>query len=388
MSEPAALLAAAAQQHLARTWDSSRAQRVESSLRARAHRRARARRALLAGAPALLLLCALGVLRVLRAPRQGGGVVLPVPPPGALRTSDGSVATVETPDTALELAEDSPQRATLRLRHGAALFEVVHRPGRVFRVEAGPTAVQVLGTVFRVERLSNETRVAVREGRVRVFWAGRSVDLGVGESERFADAEPVAATPAAPVAPTAEEPSTPAEEAVRPVAPAPRRAARASAPSAEPARPDWRALAANGEFEAAARCLAAGCAQDLRSNPEDLLLAADAARFGGNPEQAATLLRRLTTGHASDPRAPLAAFTLGRVLLGQLGRPAEAAAAFAQAQRLGPANSLAEDALAREVEALSRAGDAAGAHSAAQRYAQRYPEGRWLRVVRAFGALP
>jgi len=50
-----------------------------------------------------------------------------------------------------------------------------------------------------------------------------------------------------------------------------------------------------------------------------------------------------------------AAFTLGRVLLDELGRPSEAVDAFPLARSSG--GPLAEDALAREVEALSRAGE-------------------------------
>jgi hypothetical protein len=57
----------------------------------------------------------------------------------------------------------------------------------------------------------------------------------------------------------------------------------------------------------------------------------------------------------SDPRAPLAAFTLGRVLLRELARPREAAAAFAQARALAPRGPFVEDALAREVEAWLQA---------------------------------
>ena len=64
------------------------------------------------------------------------------------------------------------------------------------------------------------------------------------------------------------------------------------------------------------------------SSAEDLMLAADAARLSNHPEQAVGYLRRVTSEHARDSRAPLSAFTLGRVLLSQLSRPGEAAEAF------------------------------------------------------------
>ena len=91
--------------------------------------------------------------------------------------------------------------------------------------------------------------------------------------------------------------------------------------------------------------------------------------------------------HSDDPRAALAAFTLGRVLLDELGRPREAQDAFSRARSLAPAAPLAEDALAREVEAASRAGDVARARALAVEYEVAYPAGTRLRAVRRHGGL-
>jgi transmembrane sensor len=85
--------------------------------------------------------------------------------------------------------------------------------------------------------------------------------------------------------------------------------------------------------------------------------------------------------------APLAAFTLGRVYLDQLGQPERAAEAFDLSLRLAPSGSLAQDALAREVEALSKGGNAQAAYAHAQQYLQRYPNGRRLRAVQLYGGL-
>jgi transmembrane sensor len=83
----------------------------------------------------------------------------------------------------------------------------------------------------------------------------------------------------------------------------------------------------------------------------------------------------------------LAAFTLGRVLLEELGQPNEAAAAFARAEALAPRGALAQDAIAREVEAWSRAGEVSRARARAEEYLRRYPEGRRIRSVRHFGGI-
>jgi transmembrane sensor len=114
------------------------------------------------------------------------------------------------------------------------------------------------------------------------------------------------------------------------------------------------------------------------------LLVADIKRLSHHAAEAVAPLRQILRDHASDPRAPLAAFTLGRVLLDELSRPAEAAAAFAQADSLSPRGPLAEDAVARQVEALAKSGDAKGARLIAEQYVERFPHGRKLRSVRRY----
>jgi transmembrane sensor len=120
---------------------------------------------------------------------------------------------------------------------------------------------------------------------------------------------------------------------------------------------------------------------------ESLLAAADAARADGRAADAVGLLRQSLDRHESDRRAPLAAFTLGRVLLMELARPREAAAAFAQARALAPHGAFAEDALAREVEAWAKAGEPVQARTHADEYRRLYPAGRRAAAVRSFGGL-
>ena len=75
------------------------------------------------------------------------------------------------------------------------------------------------------------------------------------------------------------------------------------------------------------------------------------------------------------------------MLLDQLGRPHEAAQAFATAQRLAPGGALAQDALAREVESWSKAGETAFARARAEEFVRRYPNSRRAKVVRRHGGL-
>lgn len=148
----------------------------------------------------------------------------------------------------------------------------------------------------------------------------------------------------------------------------------------------WRGQLERGEYDVVAERLLRGDAR-IADEPATLMDAADALRFADQPEAAVDCLRRVLREHATSPVAPLAGFTLGRVLLERLGQPSEAAEAFALARSLKPDSSLAQDALASEVEAWSKAGRALDAFSRAQLYVQLYPAGRRLRAVRTLGGL-
>jgi transmembrane sensor len=162
-------------------------------------------------------------------------------------------------------------------------------------------------------------------------------------------------------------------------------------PRSAPVSPDPRSERARfvehvnrGEYDEAFALLER--APDVVGNSVgELLLAADAARLSNHPAQASTYLERITREHPHDARTPLAAFTLGRILMSQLGRPGRAADAFALARRLAPAGPLAEDALAREAEAAELSGNRERARGLSEEYVRRYPAGRRLRSVQIRG---
>jgi transmembrane sensor len=258
------------------------------------------------------------------------------PPPSAaaavgeaqrLALADGSIAVLGSASARLDVLRDEPAHIELALRVGSARFEVVPNEARSFVVTADPIRVVVVGTIFEVERDDAHIRIAVREGAVRVETPSELHHVGAGGSFWL---DLPAATTAQPA-----EPTTP----------------------------------------------------EVALDPDALLEAADAARLNQQPKAAVAYLRRLLREHTTSSVAPLAGFTLGRVLLESLGQPSEAAAAFALARRQAPQGSLAQDALAREVEALSKAGRSREAYERAQSYVQQYPTGRRLRAVRLFGGL-
>lgn len=264
--------------------------------------------------------------------REGGG---------AVALSDGSVIHL-APGAAVEALENTGARVQLLLRRGRARFSV--RPGgpRRWTVEAGALSVEVVGTVFTVDRDGAAVRVAVERGRVLV--RGESVPdhvraLTVGESLRV---------PFARVAEGVAE-----GVAVAPPAPAPRVIPPPSSPRATPS-----------------------------VSVTALLAQADEARRAGRMDEA---LRRLALAsrREGDPSAALASYTRGRLLL-DLQRADDAISDLRLALRQGLPPSLAESARARIVEACARLGDREAAAQAAAAYRRLHPQGAWRGRVDAW----
>lgn len=361
-----------------------------------------------AASAALVLLAALGAWRMV--PTNAPTEVATSP---SLRLPDGSMVFFLDADTEVTPRAVDDARIELALTRGRARFDVSRRPERAFVVDAEDVRVTVVGTEFVVAHETDEIEVDVLEGRVRVEAGDEDRLLRAGDRARFAAHATASASVEAPIeaiavggangangangettVATEDEPvvGRPTREPARTVTASDgasngNAAPRATGREATPAREDttsWRALAEEGDFDAAWTALSA--ADDVRTTDVgDLMLAADAARLSGHPNEAVTYLRRVVDEHASDSRAPLAAFTIGRVLL--RSRPEEAADAFADAARLDPASSLAQDALAREVEAWHRAGRQERARALAEEYLARFPSGVRVDAVRRFGGL-
>jgi transmembrane sensor len=292
-------------------------------------------------------------------------------PRAPMTLADGSIAEPTSRDSELRVENESPKHTVVWLK-GGARFQVVHDPQRTFEVRVPDVRVRVLGTIFSVLQLpSGAAQVLVERGRVEVAWLGGSTLLGDGQGGVFPPAE--SEQEVVEEAPPSVSPALSAS-----AAPAPSHATARTRPTAGTA---WREDARAGDYAKAYEELRAGGLDSVRDEGEDLLLAADAARLSGHPADAVRSLRMLCDRHSSDPSAPIAAFTLGRVL-DDLGQPAQAAAAFRRCGALSPSGPLAEDALAREAEAWTRAGRSDDARDAAARYLRRFPSGRHVAELR------
>lgn len=349
------------------TWSAQRTERNLAGTRVR-HRRAQRQRRTLGGAAGVLV--AIGAAFAAW-PRTPAITPQATPAPAAqepqlmaaaaerhMQFEDGSQLELLDPATRVVVDEVVRERVSVRLLSGRVRVEVVPREERAFRVECGLVSVEVLGTAFELRREGERTHVAVLRGRVAVHAPEGSVQLSADEAGWF---------PRVPHEPARHRP--------------PRKASRGSS-----AEGSWQAQAKRGDYKRAFELLPSG-PDAVDDDVESLLLAADAARLSGHPAQAIPFLRQVSERHPKDPRASLAAFTLGGLLLNQLDRPREAEAAYARARSLSLSATLAQDALARQVEAAKRAGDAARVRELASEYLRRYPDGRRAQWVREASGL-
>ena len=125
--------------------------------------------------------------------------------------ADGSSIVLDEPAAILKTLRESSDEVVVQLDKGGAHFDVARRPSRIFRVQAGPVTVQVIGTRFHVRRDGERTRISVDRGRVLASWWGGSRELGAGEQGMFPP-EGVAAQVPAMDAPETVAPRANAEE--------------------------------------------------------------------------------------------------------------------------------------------------------------------------------
>lgn len=271
----------------------------------------------------------------------------------ALHFSDGSQIVLGE-RAGFELLENDGQRVRGVLHSGWARVSVTPGGPRRWLVDAGGLEVEVVGTSFTVARSGDAARVRVHHGRVLV--RGREV-------------------PNAPVLLGAQQ-ELRVGPFVRSVAP------RLAAPLATPWVPTTQGEVSTAEVHRSATVVE-------RDQPtphtratlgQQALERADALRLSGDASRARTVLRAALRRLAGDPYEGVVAFTLGQLELDADAARAEAAFARALASRSLPA-SLREQAMAKRVEALAKAGHKSEACAAREQYDRTFPEGRWRQAA-------
>ncbi|MFC6840440.1 FecR family protein [Xanthomonas theicola] len=97
---------------------------------------------------------------------------------------DGSEVALDA-DSRVEVRYSGRLRE-LRLRRGRAAFTVAKQHQRPFVVEAGASRVVATGTVFSVERVSDQVRVVLYEGSVRIENQARAAAAAAPAPQRLA----------------------------------------------------------------------------------------------------------------------------------------------------------------------------------------------------------
>lgn len=254
----------------------------------------------------------------------------PMPEQIETRTTLSDGSTIEPDGSSYRVLVNRNDALTGLVAEGTTRFEVTPGGPRRWTIECGLAQVEVVGTVFEIERSHDAVRVSVERGTVLV----RSVHLtdGVrrveaGESVRI---ERPHDEPIAPVEAPVElepEPNNPSVE----VAPEPPPETFAS-----------------------------------------LLERADRARAAGESDDAERILLDALARHPHHRDRALAWFTVGRIRLAAR-RHADALAAIEGALDRGLPEALREEAWIRRIECLVALGQDAAARQAAVEHGALYP---------------
>lgn len=299
-----------------------------------------------------------------------------------LRLSDGSVLDL-TPGAAIEALSNTGEIFEVRLLQGKVFFDVHPGGPRRWVVDAGLAQIEVTGTVFMLERTPQSVVVAVERGSVTV----RSEELDDGEQHlavgeslmvRAPDQEVAASIPE-PEDEADAEPLEPEAETILLEDPETATITPEDGQGQSSTRLRWHELVSQGEYHQAYELLGSrgvSRATSRAASMDELLGLADVARLSGHPSEAVAPFERALGDFPNDRRAPIAAFTLGRLELDVMGRPVRAAQAFERCIALGAPHALQADAFARLAQARTRAGDPTRAREAAQEYLRRFPNGR------------
>jgi hypothetical protein len=294
--------------------------------------------------------------------------------PSQIELRDGTRAAPLGSGTSLKLLSENDALVTFALEAGKGWFEVT--PSRTRRVEVlvRDVRVEVLGTEFVVEVKGDVVHVWVHRGKVSVESKSGTVILTKGQHETFAadngeddgasDGESVG-TEVVADAGVADMPSQ--DDASKEPEPTPQVQIREFDDGSLPIEKPTSTVS-------------------VRPDTVDALWKqADAARRRGDSKAARVILTQLLNEYEEDPRAALAAFSLGRVLLDSDHSAKTAARAFAKARKLSPDGPLVEDALLREIEAWHHAGDSRRVDKRSEKYLRLFPGGRYRRQIREMG---
>ena len=319
---------------------------------------------------------------------EGGFVQATAQDSARITFDDGTVVELE-PAARVRVSQQRPHGASIFLEKGRLDVAVVPRDGGADYVfEAGPYRVMVVGTVFTLA-WDPDRSVAVlsmKEGEVRVLGPRLESGLTVREGQRVElnlDEVRVSDEAAASLTP-ATSAGLDSERAAPGASPASTNAGSANpsvAPLASARSLSWAERVAVGDYEAVLDDVDARGESTVLASASvgDLMMLADAARYGARPALASSALRAVRTRFAGTKSAASAAFLLGR-MAEDGGRAKEAVGLYEAA--IAEGSPFSGEALGRTMT-LAHKQKKASAKELAQRYLASHPKGAYADVARA-----
>ncbi len=289
-----------------------------------------------------------------------------------LQLADGTRAIALGDTSSVRLVKENDSLVSFSLDSGKGWFDVTPSGTRTVEVVAKDVHVQVLGTEFVVEIQGDVVHVWVQRGKVLVTSSEGKVELTKGDHARFPSrADETDETPVGPdELVEVDEDGFDDEEGFDDEV-------DATIEIREPPKHDTPPAKGTEKQEATKP-------QPPAVDPiATLWKDADEARIRNDFAAAHVALTQLLSDYPDDPRAALAAFTLGRVLMKTDQSDRVVARAFAKARKLAPNGPLVEDALLHEIEAWARDGDERRARKRSEKYLRLFPEGRYRQKVNA-----
>lgn len=307
-----------------------------------------------------------------------------------IQFEDGSAIKLE-PLTRLRVGQQRARGASIQLEKGRIEVEVAATEGGAdYIFEAGPYRVLVVGTAFDLswDPERGAAVLSMKEGEVNVLGprlesgfvlrAGQRLELAPEEvrlSDRLSDKASVSASNATNAEPQAE--------ALAPSSSASSGSGRSSAsvPSASARARSWAEHVAAGDYEKVLEEVDARGESSVLASASigDLMMLADAARYGARPALAAATLRAVRSRFAGTKSAASAAFLLGR-MADDGGRASEALGLYEAA--LAEGSPFSAEALGRSM-LLENKRNKSRAKQLADRYLASHPKGAYADVARS-----
>jgi TolA-binding protein len=314
----------------------------------------------------------------------------------AVRFTNGSRFDVGE-NTEARIVEADAERVTVDLNDGTLRLHVVPGEKNRWTVRAGPYSVRVVGTRFGVEwdAATSELAVEVTKGRVSVRGPGidaQGINVTAGQllrAERktglvaYGPASQLREVDDSPYSADNELATQPglakdSKETDRPAANVRNEAQRMPPKS-------WQSLAKKKQYKAA--LLAARRAGldklSLTLSSEGLWSLATAARYAGEPDDAAMLFEAQRDRFPSSPRSKTAAYLLAVLALDQQRNPRAAKRWLETYLKEAPDGTLHEEALGRLMHLTAQMGLSAAARRHAGSYLEKYPDGHFSGQARS-----